>query len=47
MNHEPLINCRIKGYNFLSLLGSGSFAKVYEAYNDKEDTTVAIKVIPN
>jgi len=40
-----LVGKKIKSYNITRQLGSGSFAIVYEAVQDKTNTIVAIKVI--
>lgn len=46
MKHENLIGFKIKSYNILKLLGQGQFAYVFEAFNEENNSTVAIKSIP-
>lgn len=40
-----LVGKKIKSYNFTRQLGSGSFAIVYEAVQDKTNAIVAVKVM--
>jgi serine/threonine protein kinase len=37
---------KIKNFEFLKVLGSGSFAVVYEAVDSRDGSIVAIKVLP-
>lgn len=44
--HENVVGQRMKSFNFIKVLGSGAWAVVYEAYDQSNSTTVAIKAIP-
>ena len=46
MKHQDLLGVCINNYNIIKILGQGQFSIVYEAFNDKDNTTVAIKAIP-
>jgi serine/threonine protein kinase len=46
MKKENFVGRKIKTYNFRKLLGSGAFADVYEAIDDRDLSTIAIKVVP-
>ncbi len=35
-----------KNYTFIRILGQGAWASVYEAIDDRDKSTVAVKVIP-
>jgi serine/threonine protein kinase len=43
---EKMLGQRMKTFNFLSILGKGAWALVYEAIDDRDGSQVAIKVIP-
>lgn len=47
MKKENFVGRKIKTYNFRKLLGSGAFADVYEAIDDRDSNTIAIKVVPS
>lgn len=36
----------MKSFNFLRVLGEGAWAIVYEAFDEKTQTNVAVKAIP-
>jgi serine/threonine protein kinase len=42
---ERLVGFRYRTYNFLRVLGKGSFATVYEAFDESTCNNVAIKAI--
>ena len=42
---ENLIGKQINNFTFIKLLGSGNFASVYEAIDQRNKNIVAIKVI--
>lgn len=42
---EDLNGYKLRTYNFLRVLGQGSFARVYEAFDEASFDTVAIKSI--
>ncbi len=44
--HENMLGQRMKTFNFLSILGEGQFSVVYQALDDRDDSQIAIKVIP-
>jgi len=46
MKHEKLEGAKLKTFNFLKTLGEGAWAKVYEAIDERDNSQVAIKVIP-
>lgn len=46
MKHENVQGQRMKSFNFIKVLGEGAWAVVYEAFDEKTNTTVAIKAIP-
>ncbi len=41
-----LIGQHLRTFNFFKVLGAGAWATVYEAIDDRDHSTVAIKVIP-
>lgn len=43
---ENMLNRSMKGFTFIRILGEGAFAKVYEAFDEKNNNQVAIKAIP-
>lgn len=46
LKHENVLGQKMKSFNFIKVLGEGAWAIVYEAYDDKTDSTVAVKAIP-
>lgn len=46
MKHERLEGVKFKTFNFLKVLGQGAWATVYEAVDERDDSQIAIKVIP-
>lgn len=46
MMHENVVGQRMKSFNFIKQLGSGAWAVVYECYDERNNSTVAIKAIP-
>ena len=41
-----MIGKKIKTFNFIKLIGKGSWAEVYLVVDDRDKSQVAIKVIP-
>jgi serine/threonine protein kinase len=41
-----MLNQKIKSFSFYNVLGSGAFARVYEAVDERDNSQVAIKAIP-
>jgi serine/threonine protein kinase len=46
MKHEQVMGQRLKTFTFMRKLGEGAWAIVYEAFDERTNTTVAIKAIP-
>ncbi len=46
LKQEDMLNRKMKTFTFLKLLGEGAFAKVYEGVDERDNSEVAIKVIP-
>ena len=46
MKHENVQGQKMKTFNFSKILGEGAWAKVYEAFDEKTNQTVAVKAIP-
>ena len=46
LKHENMLNQKIKSFSFYNVLGSGAFARVYEAVDERDNSQVAIKAIP-
>lgn len=46
MKRENFVGQIIKSYTFIRLLGEGAWASVYQALDDRDSSTVAIKIIP-
>lgn len=46
MKKKNHVGQHLKTFNFVKILGEGAWAKVYEAVDDRDRSTVAIKVIP-
>lgn len=46
MKKESFVGQVIKSYTFIRLLGEGAWASVYEALDDRDRNTVAVKIIP-
>lgn len=46
MKRENMIGQHLKTYTFIRILGEGAWATVYEAIDDRDCNTVAVKVIP-
>lgn len=46
MKKNNLVGQNLKGFTMIRILGEGAWAKVYEAIDDKDRNTVAVKVIP-
>ena len=47
MKKANLVGQRIKSYTMIRAIGEGAWAAVYEAIDDADMGTVAVKVIPN
>lgn len=46
MKKKNHVGQNLKDFTFYKILGEGAWAKVYEAVNERNRETVAIKVIP-
>jgi serine/threonine protein kinase len=46
LKHENMLNQKMKSFTFINTLGEGAFAKVYEAVDERDNSQIAIKVIP-
>lgn len=46
MNHFDFSKMKLKQYHMIRVIGSGSFAQVWEAFDSVNNTTVAVKAIP-
>lgn len=47
MNHFDFTKMKLRQqYHMLRVIGSGSFAQVWEAFDSVNNTTVAVKAIP-
>lgn len=46
MKKNTHVGQHLKNFTIIKILGEGAWAKVYEAVDDKDKNTVAIKVIP-
>ena len=46
LQHENMLNLKVKTFTFINVLGEGAFGIVYEGINEKDKSPVAIKVIP-
>ena len=44
--HKNLIGQELKTFNLTKVLGEGAWATVYEAIDDRNNKTVAVKTIP-
>lgn len=46
MKKQNHLGQHLKSFTFIKMLGEGAWAKVYEAVDDRDHSTVAVKVIP-
>lgn len=46
MRHDNYEGISIKKYNFIKVIGEGTWGRVYRAIDEQNDSQVAIKVIP-
>ena len=46
MKKQNLVGQHMKSYTFIRMIGEGAWATVYEAIDDRDMNTVAVKVIP-
>ena len=45
MSAKKLVGQHMKSFNFVGILGEGAWATVYEAIDERDKNTVAIKAI--
>ena len=46
LKHESVLGQKLKSFSFIKELGKGAWAVVYEAFDERTNTTIAIKAIP-
>ena len=46
LQHENMLNLKVKTFTFVNILGEGAFARVYEGVDERDKSQIAIKVIP-
>lgn len=46
LKHENVQGQKMKTFNFIRVLGEGAWAVVYEAFDEKTNSTIAVKAIP-
>lgn len=44
--HQNFVGVKIKNYSFLKEIGSGSYGKVYDVYDEEKGNNYAAKVVP-